>query len=88
VATRAGGIPEIVDENSGLLVQPADAGELADTLERLAGSARLREQLGAAGRVRAERCFSWDRAADAYRTIFSGPAGERKRAARFTLEPG
>jgi glycosyltransferase involved in cell wall biosynthesis len=88
VATRVGGIPEIVDEDSGLLVEPADADELAGALERLAENARLREQLGAAGRVRAERCFSWDRAADTYRTIFAGPAGERKGAARLTVESG
>jgi glycosyltransferase involved in cell wall biosynthesis/peptidoglycan/xylan/chitin deacetylase (PgdA/CDA1 family) len=51
IATRTGGIPELVHhERNGLLVPPADADALADALERLASDATLRERMGRAGR--------------------------------------
>src|SRR4051812_39632748 len=47
IATRAGGIPEIIEhEKSGLLVTPGSAQEIAVALNRLASSALLREQFG------------------------------------------
>ena len=59
VATRVGGIPEIVDDAStGLLVEsPASPRSLAATLDGLLGDADLRRRLGAAGRARFERYF-------------------------------
>jgi glycosyltransferase involved in cell wall biosynthesis len=51
VATRTGGIPELVrHERNGLLVPPADSDALADALERLAHDPALREWMGRAGR--------------------------------------
>ena len=51
VTTPVSGIPEVVrDGENGLLVPPADAAALAAAIERLAGSAALRERLGAAAR--------------------------------------
>jgi glycosyltransferase involved in cell wall biosynthesis len=80
VATRAGGIPEqVVDGVTGLLTEPADAESLAAALERLADDAGLRAELGAAGRRRAVERFSWNRAAESYRTIF----GEGRDADRI-----
>ena len=59
VATRVGGIPEVVvDGETGLLVPPDDADALATALARLTRDARLREQLGLAARTRVEQCFS------------------------------
>jgi glycosyltransferase involved in cell wall biosynthesis len=44
VATRAGGIPEIVaDGVTGLLAPPGDAGALAGAMARMLDSAELRE---------------------------------------------
>jgi glycosyltransferase involved in cell wall biosynthesis len=73
VATRVGGIPEMVaDGETGLLVEPGGAESLAAALEQLVDDAELRARLGEAGRQRAAERFSWDRAATAYRTIFEG----------------
>jgi glycosyltransferase involved in cell wall biosynthesis len=51
VATRVGGVPDVVrDGEDGFLVAPGDVEELADKLAALAGDADLRARMGAAGR--------------------------------------
>ena len=58
VATAVGGTPEaVVDGETGLLVSPRDVPALAGALERLLGDEDLRQQLGEAGRRRAEEHF-------------------------------
>ena len=55
VATRVGGIPEIVREAiTGFLVNRGDSSNMADTLVKLIRDPQLRAQLGAAGRGVAE----------------------------------
>ncbi len=64
VATRVGGIPEVVlDGETGLLVSPDDPAALAAALSRLAHDPALRARLGAAGCARAESVFSAQRMA-------------------------
>jgi len=56
VATRAGGIPELIrHEENGLLVDPDDASALANALRSLAEDAILRERFGTAARRSFER---------------------------------
>jgi glycosyltransferase involved in cell wall biosynthesis len=51
VATRAGGIPEVVHHGiNGLLVEPGNAAKLAEAISNLLGDSALRAQMGAAGR--------------------------------------
>lgn len=58
IATRTGGIPEIVVEGeSGLLVTPGSVDELAMALDRLASDESLRSRLGQAARRRTEERF-------------------------------
>ena len=58
VATRVGGIPELVTEGvTGFLFEPGDAEQLRDRLERLMADIALRARMGAAGRRRAEQEF-------------------------------
>ncbi len=62
VATRAGGIPEvIVDGESGVLVPPHDASALAGAIIRLLADPDRRARLAAAGRQRVVDEFSVDR---------------------------
>ncbi|MFP8882777.1 glycosyltransferase family 4 protein [Streptomyces mangrovi] len=65
VATTGGAIPEVAgpDGETCLAVEPADAGALAAALGRLLGDAELRARLGAAGRERVLRRFTWEQAA-------------------------
>ncbi|HIF23758.1 MAG TPA: glycosyltransferase [Gemmatimonadetes bacterium] len=65
VATRVGGIPNVVSEGiTGALVPPFDPRAFAVALSALARDPDLRSQMGAAGRERADRHFSADRYAD------------------------
>jgi len=65
VATRVGGVPELVqDGRTGLLVNPGDPDALADAISRLLVDEELRRSMGRAGRERAAREFSWERVAN------------------------
>jgi glycosyltransferase involved in cell wall biosynthesis len=58
VATRVGGVPEIVDEDrSGLMVPPEDASALGGALARIASDPALRRSLGQRGRAVVESRF-------------------------------
>ena len=71
VASRAGGIPDLItDEETGLLVEAGDAEALAAALARLHEDATLRHALAAGGRRRAE-AFSPRQMAAAYRACYA-----------------
>jgi glycosyltransferase involved in cell wall biosynthesis len=59
VASAVGALPEVVaNGETGLVVAPGDATELASALTMLFRDARLRRQMGAAGRQRALSVFT------------------------------
>jgi starch synthase len=61
VASRVGGIPEVVaDGETGLLVPPADAPALARAINTLATDGRRAAEMGRLGRKRAAADFGWD----------------------------
>ncbi len=71
VASRVGGVPEIIfDDENGLLVPPGDADALATALGRLLADEAWRHRLGQAGRQQATR-FTWPRIADEYRKVYA-----------------
>lgn len=55
IATRIGGIPEIVDETSGILVEPGHPDQLAKAMMSLMHSPELLKRLRVGARVAAER---------------------------------
>jgi L-malate glycosyltransferase len=64
IASRSGGIPELVENGeSGLLVEPGSVEELTTALNRLLSSQGLRERLAQAARRRVEERFSLARSA-------------------------
>lgn len=65
VATRAGTVPEVVEDGAtALLARPGDGASLARALTRLAGDDALRGRLAAKARLVAEQHFSWRSVAD------------------------
>jgi len=65
VATRVGGIPEVVDDGvTGFLVARGDTAALAEKFVMLARDPDLRQRLGRAGRRRAEGEFNLGRNVD------------------------
>jgi phosphatidylinositol alpha-1,6-mannosyltransferase len=70
IGGATGGVPEAVaDGETGLLVSGTDASELAAVIERLASSETIRRMMGAAGRERVCREFTWERAAAEIDTV-------------------
>jgi glycosyltransferase involved in cell wall biosynthesis len=73
VATRVGGIPEVVEHGvTGLLVPPDKPDALAGAIMELLADPGRARQLGAAGRRRAEERFSWDGVTARLRGLYSG----------------
>jgi L-malate glycosyltransferase len=75
VATRAGGIPEVVRDNTtGLIVPPHDEPTLATAIVRLLQDPALRDRFGQAGRQRVVDEFSVERLVNGTASVY-----ERRR---------
>ena len=78
VATRVGGIPEVVEDGrSGILVPFGDTAALARAVEGLVADPARRAELGAAARCRARERFSADVVVPRYEAVYRrvcGPA--------------
>ena len=76
VATRAGGIPEIVeDEVNGLLVPPRDHTALAQAIVRALNDPGLRGRMGDAGLARVRERFTVERMVDETAAVYARVAG-------------
>lgn len=80
VATRVGGIPEVVEsEVTGFVVAPRAPQQLAEKVETLLANPALRQQMGAAGRERVQSLFSpaahASRMQEVYAELRRGSAG-------------
>jgi glycosyltransferase involved in cell wall biosynthesis len=64
VCSRIGGTPEIVDSETGRLVEPGDVDELRTCLDELLRDRGLAARLGRNGRERALERFTWDACAE------------------------
>lgn len=72
VASRAGAVPEIIDEGrTGLLYAPGDPADLAAQLARLLADPGLRRSMGAAAAASARERFSMDRHVDELEAVYA-----------------
>jgi len=72
VASRVGGIPEIVkDGETGLLVPPDDPAALSHAILRILHNPVKAAQMGLRGRERAEHLFGWERCITEYERLYS-----------------
>lgn len=69
VATRSGGPQLILDDNTGILVEPNSPEDLARAIQKLAQSVSLRKQLSTAGPRRVNEHFSLGRMLAAYEAM-------------------
>jgi len=76
VTSRANGLQEIAGE-AALLVQPDDAEQIAQAIERVLSEAELRAALVAKGQERAH-LFTWDRCARETLTLLNSLDGPRE----------
>jgi glycosyltransferase involved in cell wall biosynthesis len=78
VATRVGGIPEIVDDGGcGFLVPPGQPKALADGIVSLLKDRELSLEMGKNGRKRAEALFSLDRMMAELEDVYRGLLDQR-----------
>jgi glycosyltransferase involved in cell wall biosynthesis len=67
IATAVGGNPEAVINNlTGILVEPQKANQISDAILLLANDKELREKMGKNGRISVEEKFSWNRCIEQY----------------------
>jgi glycosyltransferase involved in cell wall biosynthesis len=79
-ATRAGGIPEIVEDGeTGWLVPPRDARALADAIVRALGDPSLRQRAADAGFRRVNSLFTVDRMVEKTAAIYDTVVAARPR---------
>jgi len=81
VACAVGGMTEIVDESSGLLVPPGDVAALTDALIELIGSPERRAELGRGGRARFERHYRAEAMVEGVNRYFDAIVGRRTATA-------
>ena len=84
VASRTGGMPEILDDKvTGLLVERGSEEALTNALRYLAMDGATRERMGREARCRAEEHFDWSvpaaRLESLYRQHWDAPVGESAR---------
>lgn len=73
ISTRAGSIPEVVEDGrTGLLVPPDDTAALRDAIAELLADPERAARLGSAGRERVRALYSWDATARRYLDIYAG----------------
>lgn len=66
VASDLPAVRDIIDENTGVLVQPGDAIQLAEKLVFLIQNPEAREDIASSGNQRVKSLFSWDICGDRY----------------------
>jgi glycosyltransferase involved in cell wall biosynthesis len=89
VGTRAGGTPEVVTRETGILVPPRDPQALASAIGRLIEDDGLRSALGRAARERTLRVFGREAMVDATERLYADLLAEkRSRYAGAKAEDG
>lgn len=89
VATRVGGIPEIVEDDvNGVLVPPRDHHRMAAEIVRLLRDAALRRRMGDAGFARVRERFTVERMVEQTAAVYARVAGTHRAADTANLSAG
>jgi len=76
VATPVGGIPDVVDEDGGVLVPPGDPEALADALAGLLSDPERIERAGRHNRALVRESYTWERAIRRLRRLYADLAAD------------
>lgn len=77
VGSRVGGIPDVVTEDVGRLVEPGDAPALAEAIRAYLTDADLWENASIAGRQRVLEYYDWNHLADEISAVYAEVLAER-----------
>ncbi|MGB5813068.1 MAG: glycosyltransferase [Polyangiales bacterium] len=77
VATEVGGIPELLDDDAGIVVPPGDPNTLVEALSSLASNPGVARSLGSRGAARIRETYSIERTADRYVELYGALAKRR-----------
>ena len=69
------GAPEVVNDETGILVAPKDAAGLAEAIRRLVGDPDLRSRMGRAGQAACRQRFDHDRMVDRIEAVYGRIVG-------------
>lgn len=86
IATRVGGVPDIVTPDTGTLVEPEDPAALAAALETLLDDRERRSRLGLAAQRRTCTEYSLARYAERHRRIYELALAKRRLTAKLLEE--
>ncbi len=75
IGTRVGGVPDIVQEENGILVEPDDYLAVRRAIDELAGDPQRRAAMGEACRRRVIEHYSWMTVAEKYEQCYANAAG-------------
>ena len=82
VATRVGGVPDLVLENrTGLLVEPSDPTAFADAIATYVLDGEMRQRHGIAGRAHIEAAYSIDATVAGYAALYTLHLSQKLRGA-------
>jgi L-malate glycosyltransferase len=70
IAGRTGGIPDIISEENGILVEPTDIDEIRDAILKMQENPELRRQMGYKNRHKVLDSYSWRNVAMMYQDIY------------------
>ncbi|MEZ5336046.1 MAG: glycosyltransferase family 4 protein [Methanolobus sp.] len=60
IATNAGGLPEVIDNSMGMLVEPGNEYDMAGKLRELISNPQLRQELGKKAQIHVRNYYSWE----------------------------
>lgn len=70
IGARVGGVPDIISESNGILVEPGSVKSIAVAIRTLAGDSELRNAMASENRIKAVDEYSWSSVADKYQAIY------------------
>jgi glycosyltransferase involved in cell wall biosynthesis len=70
IASRVGGVPEIVTKETGILIRPADPKALAAAIQQLWSDAETRKRMGDAGREQVTNDFTLNKMAEKHYYLY------------------